>query len=546
MSKPSQRPRKLQLGKVGGVNVEDGLIGMSIYRTLLSSRWRFVSAPPQTGKGRHSVSGAPSPNGQAASPEGASSPSKGSDSPPESGLKGREGHTSLQKRSSTPRLTTTEPDPRTLKRASAPVTRGAAAPSATPSKAATAASHPNNHAPKSIASKAVASNVVAGKSTASTKTVSRSKSKGDLASGHQIPLPASPKAAPVGPRPVFLRSSPSKKGLKDVGKPARASVPDHVRRAKHGAPKPKAVPPKADAVAPKPNSVTLKPDTSPPSSGAVPVSKEPASKPLPLIPDPTPPKSDTPTQTNSTPKKGNGATSVRFGATTVHRVEIAPGQHLHPIRRGHKSKSGLSYLNPPADKAHLKVTVEFPPGKETKMKRHQLRQAAMERYWLRTEEEEAEWRAEATRIAEEETEKYRSEPSSSPPPPEQESDEEGREKGGQQEEEESAEEARDGGQESEQSTPSGAGHDKPRGVEQGENAESGNDQREWDKMRGGQGEDKPVGRGQVDGAQGSEESTQVATGEEKQGEEVEGQQGQKCEGLSDSSPETRAVGSPES
>jgi len=113
----------------------------------------------------------------------------------------------------------------------------------------------------------------------------------------------------------------------------------------------------------------------------------------------------------------------------VHRVEIGPGHHLFPIRRGHKSKSGLTYLNPPADTSHRKVTVEFPPGKEGKLRRHRERQAAMERYWLRTEEEEAEWRAEATRIAEEETVKYRSEPASSPSDREVESDEGGVGKG---------------------------------------------------------------------------------------------------------------------
>lgn len=121
-----------------------------------------------------------------------------------------------------------------------------------------------------------------------------------------------------------------------------------------------------------------------------------------------------PTLKDPTTKRATVGASVRFGATTVHHVQIAPGQHLYPTRLSHRTKSGLTYLNPPGDKGHPKVTVEFPAGKGSKLRRHRERQAAMERYWLRTEEEEAEWRAQATRIAEEESAEYRKEPASCP------------------------------------------------------------------------------------------------------------------------------------
>lgn len=48
------------------------------------------------------------------------------------------------------------------------------------------------------------------------------------------------------------------------------------------------------------------------------------------------------------------------------------------------------------------------------MRRHQENQAAMGRYWMRTEEEEAQWRADAEKRAAEEAERYRNEPASPP------------------------------------------------------------------------------------------------------------------------------------
>ncbi|KAL1876578.1 hypothetical protein VTK73DRAFT_9242 [Phialemonium thermophilum] len=131
----------------------------------------------------------------------------------------------------------------------------------------------------------------------------------------------------------------------------------------------------------------------------------------------TAPRAIRPREENSSSSSCSGGgnaspTSVRFGGTTVHHVEIGPGRHLHPITRGHRTRSGLSYINAPAEKKGNKVVVKFPPGKEGKLRRHRERQAAMARYWLRTEQEEAEWRAEATRAAEREALEYCKEPAS--------------------------------------------------------------------------------------------------------------------------------------
>ncbi|KAK5663061.1 hypothetical protein OQA88_6477 [Cercophora sp. LCS_1] len=103
-----------------------------------------------------------------------------------------------------------------------------------------------------------------------------------------------------------------------------------------------------------------------------------------------------------------GAT-VRFAKATVHRVDVGPGRRFAPVRR--RSKSTVTYIAPldPVSNAP-KVHLQSP----TKLRRHQENQKAMGRYWQRTEEEEAQWRAEAERRAAEEAERYRAEPASPP------------------------------------------------------------------------------------------------------------------------------------
>lgn len=95
-------------------------------------------------------------------------------------------------------------------------------------------------------------------------------------------------------------------------------------------------------------------------------------------------------------KKPNGAKCVRFSDTIIHTVGLYPSRHLTPMGpKQFKRRSGLSYLNPPTDpKKPRKVVVKFPPGKAGGLRRHREPQAAMARYWLRTEEEEAAERAE--------------------------------------------------------------------------------------------------------------------------------------------------------
>ncbi|KAL2023772.1 hypothetical protein VTK56DRAFT_1039 [Thermocarpiscus australiensis] len=106
-----------------------------------------------------------------------------------------------------------------------------------------------------------------------------------------------------------------------------------------------------------------------------------------------------------------GAT-VRFAKATIHRVEVGPGRRFLPVKR--KSKSTLTYISPldPGTQQSAPKTMLQSP---TKLRRHQENQAAMGRYWLRTEEEEAQWRAEAERRAAEEAERYRNEPASPVP-----------------------------------------------------------------------------------------------------------------------------------
>ncbi|KAL2178065.1 uncharacterized protein P884DRAFT_222738 [Thermothelomyces heterothallicus CBS 202.75] len=103
-----------------------------------------------------------------------------------------------------------------------------------------------------------------------------------------------------------------------------------------------------------------------------------------------------------------GAT-VRFAKATIHRVEVGPGRRFLPVKR--KSKSTLTYISPldPGTQQTAPKTMLQSP---TKLRRHQQNQAAMCRYWQRTEEEEAQWRAEAERRAQEEAERYRNEPAS--------------------------------------------------------------------------------------------------------------------------------------
>jgi hypothetical protein len=151
-----------------------------------------------------------------------------------------------------------------------------------------------------------------------------------------------------------------------------------------------------------------KPETTKKSSPATKSKPSATTKPCP------PPSPLSPPITLPILKKPKGAKCVKFGDTTIHTVEVHPGRHLTPIGpKQFKTKSGLTYLNPPADpKKGRKVVVEFPPGKVGRLRRHRERQAAMERYWLRTEEEEKAEREEATRRAEEEMGRYREEPSS--------------------------------------------------------------------------------------------------------------------------------------
>lgn len=105
-----------------------------------------------------------------------------------------------------------------------------------------------------------------------------------------------------------------------------------------------------------------------------------------------------------------GAT-VRFAKATIHRVDVGPGRRFAPVKR--RSKSTVTYLSP-LDPVSQQNTPKLGIQSPTKLRRHQENQAAMGRYWQRTEEEEAQWRAEAERRAAQEAERYRAEP---PRPP---------------------------------------------------------------------------------------------------------------------------------
>ncbi len=141
---------------------------------------------------------------------------------------------------------------------------------------------------------------------------------------------------------------------------------------------------------------------------------EPTSLALPLSPKAgtdSPPGS--PPASPVVPRPMSPGATVRFAKATIHRVEVGPGRRFLPVKR--KSKSTLSYiapLDPGAQKSPPKTLFH----NATKMRRHQENQAAMGRYWLRTEEEEAQWRAELERRAQEEAERYRNEPASAPQP----------------------------------------------------------------------------------------------------------------------------------
>jgi hypothetical protein len=80
----------------------------------------------------------------------------------------------------------------------------------------------------------------------------------------------------------------------------------------------------------------------------------------------------------------------------------------------------LSYVHPPTDslekrpKMGLRIIDFFPSGKVgAKQRRHQERQAAMRRYWLRIEEEEKLEREECMKRAEGVVERYAEEQESS-------------------------------------------------------------------------------------------------------------------------------------
>ncbi|KAM7186082.1 hypothetical protein V8F20_011553 [Naviculisporaceae sp. PSN 640] len=107
-----------------------------------------------------------------------------------------------------------------------------------------------------------------------------------------------------------------------------------------------------------------------------------------------------------------GAT-VRFAKATIHRVEVGPGRRFAPVKR--KSKSTITYIAP-LDPGANKTTPKNMLASPTKLRRHVENQKAMGRYWMRTEEEEAQWRAEAAMRAAEEAERYRAEPASPPGP----------------------------------------------------------------------------------------------------------------------------------
>ena len=107
-------------------------------------------------------------------------------------------------------------------------------------------------------------------------------------------------------------------------------------------------------------------------------------------------------------------TVVRFGSKpTVHRLEVPPGRRLQPIGARYKTRSRSPYIAP-LDPKRAKDVFPKPLRSPQQLKRHKKNQKAMARYWARTEQEEAEWRAEAERRAGEAEERYRAEPPGSP------------------------------------------------------------------------------------------------------------------------------------
>lgn len=183
-----------------------------------------------------------------------------------------------------------------------------------------------------------------------------------------------------------------------------------------------------------------------------------------------------PPTVRSIAKKPKGAERVRFGVETTHTIEVYPGRNLRPLSSANfGTRSGLSYLGLgpglvfaadyyekagnkkveskkvdnkkadntrtgpvelPATKIGMKAEnkkpddkkadnsnsnnstramgpLEFPATKiGMKLRRRRHRQAAVARYWMRVEEEEAAERARATARAEEEADRYSREPAS--------------------------------------------------------------------------------------------------------------------------------------
>ena len=135
-------------------------------------------------------------------------------------------------------------------------------------------------------------------------------------------------------------------------------------------------------------------------------------------PEPDPEPDPDPAGVPSTPPLSDSGsvrdTVVRFGnKPTVHRLEVPPGRRLQPIGARYKTRSRSPYLAP-LDPKRTKDVFPKPLRSPQQLKRHKKNQKAMARYWARTEQEEAEWRAEAERRAGEAEERYRAEPPGSP------------------------------------------------------------------------------------------------------------------------------------
>ncbi|KAK4180558.1 hypothetical protein QBC36DRAFT_354449 [Triangularia setosa] len=154
------------------------------------------------------------------------------------------------------------------------------------------------------------------------------------------------------------------------------------------------------------------PSTSPEQQQQQQQQQQPLSEKPPLSPPLTPLTSlldSPPASPVLAPARTMSPSTVRFAKATVHRVEVGPGRRFLPVKR--KSKSTITYVSP-HDPGPQKTAPKTVLKSATKLRRHQENQKAMGRYWLRTEEEEAQWRAEAEARAQEEAERYRNEPSS--------------------------------------------------------------------------------------------------------------------------------------